>query len=90
MKLRLRWACELSYQRRQKTILLCDFTLLFVDCAGNQGQILLKGTALGEASKGKSGHITKVHHALPAVMVHWDSSDRDEEAGWSVLSFLTS
>jgi hypothetical protein len=45
---------------------------------------MLRDTALGRASNGKGGYITKVHQMQAAVMVHWESSDVDEEAGWFV------
>ena len=48
----------------------------------SQGRILLHNTDLGQAPKGKPGYITKVHHAVSAVMVHWESEESDEEAGW--------
>ena len=47
-----------------------------------QGQELLHSSELGRPYRGKAGYITKVHHVQAAVMVHWESSDVDEEAGW--------
>jgi hypothetical protein len=55
-----------------------------------QGKNNLQNTALGRASRGKAGYITKVHQVQAAVMVHWESSDVDEEAGWSSCNRISS
>ena len=67
---------------------MCTATMSTITIV-HQGRVLLKNSVLDRSSR-SAGYITKLHQMQSAVMVHWESSEKDEESGWFVILILTS